>query len=66
MGMRKALVLGAGGFIGSHMSNALEADGHVVLGIDNFSDYYSVDYKKVRIGQLRKGSERFLIVSIEQ
>jgi UDP-glucuronate 4-epimerase len=53
----KILLTGAAGFIGSHMSNALEADGHVVLGIDNFSDYYSVDYKKARMGQLRKESE---------
>lgn len=32
--MKKALVLGAGGFIGSHMVKRLKSDGHWVRGID--------------------------------
>ena len=32
--MKKALVLGAGGFIGSHMVNRLRAEGYWVRGID--------------------------------
>lgn len=32
--MKKALVLGAGGFIGSHMVNRLVADGYNVTGLD--------------------------------
>ena len=32
----RLLVAGAGGFIGSHLSERLVADGHHVIGIDNF------------------------------
>ena len=32
--MKKALVLGAGGFIGSHMVKRLRADGYWVRGVD--------------------------------
>ena len=31
---KKALVLGAGGFIGSHMVNRLRAEGYWVRGVD--------------------------------
>jgi UDP-glucuronate 4-epimerase len=34
------IVTGAAGFIGSHLSEALEEAGHEVLGIDCFTDYY--------------------------
>src|SRR5262247_1771348 len=33
-------VTGAAGFIGSHLSEALGAAGHEVVGIDCFTDYY--------------------------
>jgi nucleoside-diphosphate-sugar epimerase len=33
-------VTGAAGFIGSHLAEALAADGHEVVGIDCFTDYY--------------------------
>jgi UDP-glucose 4-epimerase len=36
----KVVVTGAAGFIGSHLSEGLLADGHEVLGIDAFVDYY--------------------------
>ena len=40
--VKKALVLGAGGFIGSHMVRELKADGYWVRGVDlkypEFSD----------------------------
>lgn len=42
----KILVTGAAGFIGSHTSEALANDGHEVIGIDNFSDYYDPAIKK--------------------
>jgi UDP-glucose 4-epimerase len=34
------LVTGAAGFIGSHLCDRLLADGHSVVGIDSFADYY--------------------------
>lgn len=42
----KILVTGAAGFIGSHMSERLQKEGHTVIGIDNYSDYYNVSLKK--------------------
>ncbi len=34
------LVTGAAGFIGSHLAEALAAQGHDVVGLDSFNDYY--------------------------
>src|SRR3954453_18103574 len=39
-------VTGAAGFIGSHLSEALIAGGHEVLGIDCFTDYYDPALKE--------------------
>jgi nucleoside-diphosphate-sugar epimerase len=36
----KVVVTGAAGFIGSHLTEALLAAGHDVIGIDCFTDYY--------------------------
>ena len=46
--MAKILVTGAAGFIGFHLSMALKADGHNVIGLDNFNNYYDVDLKRHR------------------
>jgi nucleoside-diphosphate-sugar epimerase len=40
------LVTGAAGFIGSHLSEALLAAGHEVLGVDCFTDYYDPGEKE--------------------
>ncbi len=40
------LVTGAAGFIGSHLSEALAAAGHEVVGLDSFTDYYDPDLKE--------------------
>lgn len=42
----KILITGAAGFIGSHLAEELVFKGHHVIGIDNFSDYYSVELKR--------------------
>ena len=36
----KVVVTGAAGFIGSHLAERLLADGHDVVGVDCFTDYY--------------------------
>lgn len=43
----KILVTGAVGFIGSHTAERLQSLGHQVVGIDNFSPYYSESLKKL-------------------
>ena len=43
------LITGIAGFIGSYTAKKLVEAGHLVQGIDNFSNYYSVDYKKARV-----------------
>jgi UDP-glucuronate 4-epimerase len=45
----KALVTGAGGFIGSHLSERLLADGLIVVGVDNFDDFYDPQIKRQNI-----------------
>jgi UDP-glucuronate 4-epimerase len=44
----RILVTGAAGFIGSALSASLAIGKHEVLGIDNYSDYYSIDLKQKR------------------
>ena len=40
------VVTGAAGFIGSHLSEALEEAGHEVVGLDAFTDYYDPAVKE--------------------
>jgi nucleoside-diphosphate-sugar epimerase len=40
------LVTGSAGFIGSHLFEALKAEGHDAVGLDSFTDYYDVALKE--------------------
>lgn len=51
------LVTGAAGFIGSALSLRLLADGHKVIGIDNFNDYYDVNLKRARVARALTSNE---------
>jgi UDP-glucuronate 4-epimerase len=53
----KIFVTGTAGFIGMHMAESLLKDGHEVVGLDNFNDYYDVSLKEARSARLegRKG-----------
>jgi len=42
----KVVVTGAAGFIGSHLSEALAREGHRVVGIDAFTDFYDIGLKE--------------------
>jgi UDP-glucuronate 4-epimerase len=42
----KVLVTGIAGFIGSHLAEKLHRNGHEIVGVDNFSDYYDVNLKR--------------------
>ncbi|MEH6407499.1 MAG: NAD-dependent epimerase/dehydratase family protein [Leeuwenhoekiella sp.] len=50
----KVLVTGAAGFIGSHCAERLKQKGYEVIGIDNFSPYYSQDLKHKNAKDLEK------------
>ena len=39
--MSKILLTGNAGFIGSHTLDRLLAEGHTVVGVDNFDPFYS-------------------------
>ena len=57
----KVVVTGAAGFIGSHLSESLVADGHEVTGVDCFTDYYPRPLKEANLERLRD-STRFRLV----
>ncbi|MEK6646387.1 MAG: GDP-mannose 4,6-dehydratase [Candidatus Firestonebacteria bacterium] len=54
--MKKCLVTGVAGFIGSHLAEKLISCGYDVIGIDNFTDYYSRFIKERNLNKLLKHS----------
>jgi UDP-glucose 4-epimerase len=57
----KALVTGAAGFVGSHVSEALIARGADVVGLDCFTDYYAREVKERNLaGLLKQPKFRFV------
>ena len=61
--MKKAVVTGAAGFIGSHLCEKLLSLGYEVIGIDCFTDYYSPELKKRNLLQF-SSDERFKLCKL--
>ena len=57
----KVVVTGAAGFIGSHLTESLLADGHQVTGVDAFTDYYARSVKERNLEKSR-GHRAFRLV----
>jgi nucleoside-diphosphate-sugar epimerase len=55
------LVTGVAGFIGSHLAERLVADGHQVIGVDSFTDYYDRRLKEANLAGLGR-EPRFILV----
>ena len=52
--MKKILVTGTAGFIGSKVTEMLLEDGYDVIGVDNLNDYYDIKLKLWRLDNLKK------------
>ena len=55
--MATILVTGCAGFIGSHITERLLNDGHNVVGVDNFDDYYARKTKERNIMGFRNNTK---------
>jgi UDP-glucuronate 4-epimerase len=56
--MKKLLITGCAGFIGSHLTDRLLAENYKVIGIDNFNNYYDPKIKEENLDWALK-SESF-------
>jgi nucleoside-diphosphate-sugar epimerase len=62
----KALVTGAAGFIGSHLTAALLDKGATVVGVDSFTDYYPRPLKEQNLDENRsRAGFRFVEIAIQ-
>ena len=57
--MPKCLVTGFSGFIGSHLTEKLLNEGHTVIGIDDFNDYYDPKIKERNISGFKNNKNFF-------
>ena len=62
--MKKILITGVAGFIGYSLAEKLLNKGFKVYGVDNFDNYYSIIFKKLRIRELKK-NKKFVFKKID-
>ena len=60
----RCLVTGCAGFIGSHLTDRLLTDGHEVVGVDVFTDYYARFDKERNLSSARR-SRRFVLHDVD-
>lgn len=60
----KFLVTGCAGFIGSHLCEKLINNGHSVVGIDNFDNFYSKEHKLANLEDLQM-SDHFRLYEVD-
>lgn len=58
---RTILITGAAGFIGSHLTDRLLGKGDVVVGLDNFDDYYDPAFKRSNLRSARSNESFHLV-----
>lgn len=63
--MKKVLLTGAAGLIGSKTAELLLAQGVQVVGIDNLNDYYDVKLKEERLSKIQDNKFIFEKIDIE-
>ena len=58
----KIFITGISGFIGYHLARKLFSQGHHVLGIDSYNNYYDVSLKEARLesNQCNKNFKHYL------
>lgn len=61
--MRKVLITGCAGFIGSHLVDKLLKDKWIVVGVDNFNDYYDPKVKKTSLSVASKNQSFKLYIA---
>ena len=59
--MSVSIVTGVAGFIGSNLAQTLLEQGHQVIGIDEFNDYYDPTFKRNNVSEIEKNPNFKLI-----